>query len=339
MSNQIGIAVVGAGYWGMNYVRVLSMLPETKLVMVCDKSQERLQDVKQRFPNIQVTSDLEDVAASKDFDAAVVSTDATTHHSICRRLLEAGKHVLVEKPITTNSKHASELIDLADKRNLKLMVGHIFLFNPGIEKVKEFINKGEIGKIYYMYSRRTNMGPIRHDVNALWDLAPHDVCIFNYFMDRTPEWVSAVGAKFLNNNNIDAGFITLGYSNNIIGHIHVSWVDPNKEREVIVVGSNQRIAFNDLLPQSKVTVFEKGISASNHNPLGFGEFHLAMRNGDIFSPVVNISEPLKNQILHFINCVQYNKCPISDGKNGLDVIRVMEAIDASIDQNGATIKL
>jgi predicted dehydrogenase len=219
------------------------------------------------------------------------------------------------------------------------MVGHTFLYNPGIGKIRQYIIDGRLGRIYYLYARRTNLGPIREDVNALWDLAPHDVSIFNYFLDSTPEWVSAVGAKVLHNSREDVGFISLGYRGGIIGHIHVSWADPHKVREVVVVGSDERVVFNDLDSVERVRVFEKGVTPVESDASSYGDHHLRMRDGDIISPRIDVSEPLRNECAHFLECVSEGKQPLSDGRSGLDVVRTMEAISRSVAQKGAPLEL
>jgi predicted dehydrogenase len=241
----------------------------------------------------------------------------------------------VEKPITTSAAEADELIDLSESKGILLMVGHTFLFNPGIRKVKDYLERNQVGRVYYLYACRTNLGPIRRDVNALWDLAPHDVAIFNYLLGSVPEWVSAVGARVLRNCREDVGFISLGYPDGIVAHIHVSWADPNKAREVVVVGSEKRIVFNDLNGMERVRVYEKGVVTVVPEPSSYGEYHFQMRDGDITSPRIEVSEPLKNQCRHFLNCVLQGEQPISSGKEGREVVRVLEAIDRSILHKGA----
>ncbi len=240
MGKQLSIAIIGAGYWGINYVRVFNELPQTTVAAVCDQRSERLQEVERRFSGTTLTTDAAEVLSRDDIDAVVIATPATTHYHVARACLTAGKHVLVEKPITLKATHAENLINLAEDKGLTLMVGHVFLYNAGVRKVKDSINQDETSRVYYVYSQRTNLGPIRHDVNALWDLAPHDVSIFNYLLDSTPSWVSATGSKLLQSCCEDVGFISLGYQDGVIGHIHVSWVDPNKVREVVVVSSDKR---------------------------------------------------------------------------------------------------
>jgi predicted dehydrogenase len=337
-AKPLGIAVIGCGYWGMNYVRIFNELVDSRVVAVCDQSPERLKEVSRRFPGIYLTTQVDDAASHPGVDAVVVCTEATTHFNVTRRLLLAGKHVLVEKPLTTIAAEADKLVDLAESNSAILMVGHTFIFNAGVRKVKELMQKGD-GRVYYLYARRTNLGPIRRDVNALWDLAPHDIAIFNYLLDSAPQWVSAVGGKVLRNCRDDVGFISLGYPDNVLAHVHVSWADPDKAREVVVVKSDKRIVFNDLNGIEQVRVFEKGVSPVEQEPLNYGEFRFEIRDGDIVSPHIEPVEPLKQQCRHFLECVRTGKRPISSGAEGRDVVRVLEAVNRSIECKGLQVEV
>jgi predicted dehydrogenase len=337
-TKQLGVAVIGCGYWGMNYVRIFNELTESRVVAVCDQSADRLKEAARRFPGVYLTTQVDDAASQPGVDAVVVCTEATTHFNVTRRLLLAGKHVLVEKPLTTIAADSEKLIDLAESNSAILMVGHTFIFNAGVRKVKEYVQqKG--GRVYYLYARRTNLGPIRRDVNALWDLAPHDIAIFNYLLDSTPQWVSAVGGKVLRNCRDDVGFISLGYPDNVLAHVHVSWADPDKAREVVVVKSDKRIVFNDLNGVEQVRVFEKGVSTVEQEPLNYGEFRFEIRDGDIVSPRIEPVEPLKNQCRHFLECVRTGKRPVSSGVEGRDVVRVLEAVNRSIESKGLQVEV
>src|SRR5690242_6721938 len=332
-ANPLRIGVVGCGYWGMNYVRIFNELLEARLVAICDERSERLNEIGWRFPGVELTTDVENIASHPEIDAVIVCTEATTHYDVTRRLLSAGKHVLVEKPLTTTTADADELIALAEAKSAILMVGHTFVFNAGIQKVKEYVQTGP-GRVYYLYACRTNLGPIRRDVNALWDLAPHDIAIFNHLLDAVPEWVSAIGGRVLGNCRDDVGFVSLGYPGNILGHVHVSWADPDKAREVVVVKSDRRIVFNDLNGPEQVRVFEKGVSPVDEEPLNYGESRFQIRDGDIISPRIEPVEPLKNQCRHFLECIRTAKRPVSNGMHGRDVVRVLEAINRSIECKG-----
>ena len=337
-TKQLGVAVIGCGYWGMNYVRIFNELTESRVVAVCDQSADRLKEAARRFPGVYLTTEVDDAASQPSVDAVVVCTEATTHFNVTRRLLLAGKHVLVEKPLTTIAADSEKLIDLAESNSAILMVGHTFLFNAGVRKVKEYVQQAG-GRVYYLYARRTNLGPIRRDVNALWDLAPHDIAIFNYLLDSTPQWVSAVGGRVLRNCRDDVGFISLGYPDNVLAHVHVSWADPDKAREVVVVKSDKRIVFNDLNGVEQVRVFEKGVSTVEQEPLNYGEFRFEIRDGDIISPRIEPVEPLKNQCRHFLECVRTGKRPVSSGVEGRDVVRVLEAVNRSIESKGLQVEV
>jgi predicted dehydrogenase len=336
---MIHIAIIGCGYWGINYVRVFSELADSKVVLICDANEERLRAVRERYPLIGTTTQWEEASSNKWVDAVVIATPATSHFSIAQQCLLMGKHVLVEKPLTTTIADGEALVSTAEQQGRVLMVGHTFLYNPGIRKVKELMERDDFGKVYYLHATRTNMGPVRRDVNALWDLASHDVAIFNYLLNDCPQWVSGVGSRVLNNGREDVGFATLYYAGGIIANIHVSWVDPNKVREVVVVGSQRRVVFDDLNNVERVRIYEKGIAPSELEAGSFGEYRLLVRDGDILSPRVDASEPLKNLGAHFLDCVQHDKQPLSDGRKGLEVVRVMTSIDQSLAQNGAPVKV
>jgi len=337
-TKPLGVAIIGCGYWGMNYVRIFKELTDSRVMAVCDQSAERLNEVARRFPGVYLTTQVDDAASQPDVDAVVVCTEASTHFNVTRRLLMAGKHVLVEKPLTTVAADSEKLIDLAESNSAILMVGHTFIFNAGVRKVKEYVQESG-GRVYYLYARRTNLGPIRRDVNALWDLAPHDIAIFNYLLNSTPQWVSAVGGKVLGNCRDDVGFISLGYPDNVLAHVHVSWADPDKAREVVVVKSDKRIVFDDLNGVEQVRVFEKGVSPVEHEPLNYGEFRFEIRDGDIISPRLEPVEPLKHQCRHFLDCVRTGKRPISSGVEGRDVVRVLEAVNRSIESKGLQVEV
>ncbi len=336
---MINIGIIGCGYWGINYIRVFSEIPDSKVLLVCDLSEDRLQVVRERYPLVATTTNWKEALTNKWVDAIVVATNATSHFQIGNECLLNGKHLLVEKPLATNVADVEALIKTAEECSRVLMVGHTFLYNPGIRKLKELMSTENFGKVYYLHATRTNMGPIRDDVNALWDLASHDVAIFNYLLDAQPEMVSAVGSKRLSRERHDIGFATLSYSGEIIANIHASWLDPNKVREVVVVGSKRRLVFDDLNNIERVRIFEKGVSHAELEADSFGEFRLLVRDSDIISPWVETTEPLRNQAAHFLDCVSNGQRPLSDGKNGLEVVRTMSAIDESLRQNGAPVKV
>jgi predicted dehydrogenase len=337
-NHSTGIGIVGCGYWGINYVRVLNELPEARVIAICDQREERLQEIARRNPGIQLTTDLDLLLKNDQIGAVVVCTEATSHFRVASQCLRAGKHVLIEKPITTIVSDAAELATLAEERSLTLMVGHTFIYNGGISTIKSYLDQ-RCDRIYYLHASRTNLGPIRRDVNAIWDLATHDIAIFNYLLGGAPQWVSAVGGRVLGNCRVDVGFICLGYDNGVIGNIHVSWADPNKCREIVVVCSERRLVFNDLNSVEPVRIYEKGVRAVSEEPQSFGEYQLKIRDGSIISPSIEPSEPLKSQCRHFLECVHTGLKPKSSAQDGINVLLTLEAIDRSVQSQGTTIKV
>ena len=339
MSHPVRIALIGFGYWGPNYARVLNDLPGAELVVVCDSRPERLAVVRERHRAVQISGSIEEVFARDDIDAVAIATPASTHAGLVRAALDHGRHVLVEKPMALDVAACEALCDLAVSANRVLMVGYTFLYNAGVRKMKECMGPESFGQMYYLHATRTNLGPIRHDVNAVWDLAPHDIAIFNYLLDEEPVWVSAVGTRVLRTNRDDIAFATLGYRNDVVGNIHVSWADPNKVREVVAVGSRRRIVFNDLNDVERVRVFERGVSVDEAIADSYGEFKLLVRDGDIVSPKVEPSEPLKNQCADFIDAVRFGTAPLATGRFGLGVVRTLAAIDESMRSRGVAVEV
>lgn len=334
-----GVAIIGCGYWGVNYVRVFSELPDARVVVVCDSDPMRLKEIRGRFPDVAVTSDPNKALSMPGVEAVVIATEASSHYMLAQQALELGKHVLIEKPVTLDVDEAQQLVDAVDERGQILLVGHTFLYNTGIRRMKEYVVSGDVGRVYCAYARRTGLGPIRHDVNAIWDLATHDVAIFNYLLDAKPEWVSAVGARVLLNEREDVGFITLTYPRGVVAHIHVSWADPHKVREVVVVGSDKRVVFDDLAPTARVRVFDRGVKPLEE-PLpqgGFADHHFQMRDGDVTIPSVRFVEPLKHQCGHFLHAIRRGERLATDARQGRDVVEVMKAIESSMAQSGVPV--
>jgi predicted dehydrogenase len=336
---RVRLALVGFGYWGPNYARVLNDLPDAALSFVCDRSAERLALVRQRYRAVATCDDVEALFARDDVDAVVIATPASTHTALARAALERGLHVLVEKPMALDVESCAGLCRLADSVGRVLMVGYTFLYNAGVRKMKEQLSAELFGRPYYLHATRTNLGPIRHDVNAVWDLAPHDVAIFNYLLDQEPRWASAVGTRVLKNDRDDIAFATLGYDNDVVGNIHVSWADPNKVREVVAVGSRRRVVFNDLNDAERVRVFERGVSVGDAIADSYGEFKLLVRDGDIISPKVEPSEPLKNQCGEFVEAILRGRSPLATARFGLGVVRTLVAIEKSMQARGAAVEV
>jgi predicted dehydrogenase len=277
--------------------------------------------------------------ARDDIDAVVIATQATTHEALVRAALNSGRDVLVEKPMSLRAEGCAELCDRADAAGRVLMVGYTFLYNAGVRKMKQMMAPEQFGQPYYLHATRTNLGPIRQDVNVAWDLSPHDIAIFNYLLDDRPLWASAIGTRVLKTNREDIAFATLGYRDDIIGNIHVSWADPNKVREVVAVGSRRRVVFNDLNDVERVRVYERGVAAGDAVADSYGEFKLLVRDGDIISPKVEPSEPLKNQCAEFVEAIASGRAPVSSGRFGVDVVRTLAAVEASMRQRGAAVEV
>ena len=335
----VRIALIGFGYWGPNYARVLSELPGAELTVVCDQRPDRLSLVQQRYRAVATCERLDDLFARHDVDAVVIATPASTHEALVRTSLKSGRHVLVEKPMALNAAGGEGLCDLAESAGRVLMVGYTFLYNAGVRKMKDVMGPEQFGQPYYLHATRTNLGPIRQDVNAAWDLAPHDIAIFNYLLDEQPLWASAIGTRVLKTSREDIAFATLGYKNDVIGNIHVSWADPNKVREVVAVGSRRRVVFDDLNDVERVRVFERGVSAGEAVSDSYGEFKLLVRDGDIISPKVEPSEPLKNQCADFVSAIVTGQPALAGGRFGLGVIRTLVAVDASMRSRGAAVEV
>jgi len=334
---RLRLALVGFGYWGPNYARVLNDLPDAQLTVVCDRRPDRLALVRDRHRAVSTCDNLDDLFARDDVDALVIATPAYTHEELVRAALHHGRHVLVEKPMALTVDGCNALYDLAESAGRVLMVGYTFLYNAGVGKMKACMAPDQFGRPYYLHATRTNLGPIRQDVNAVWDLAPHDIAIFNYLLDEQPLWASAIGTRVLRTSRDDIAFATLGYRNDVVGNIHVSWTDPNKVREVVAVGSRRRVVFDDLNDVERVRVYERGVAAGEAIADSYGEFKLLVRDGDIISPKVEPSEPLKNQCADFVAAIAGGRPPLSSGRFGVDVVRTLAAIEASMRLRGAAV--
>lgn len=335
---MVNISVVGCGHWGPNYIRVFGELPDSTVVEACDTDTSRLDQIGRRFPNLRMSTSIDEVVKNAGTDTVVIATPTVSHHELAKKCLLNGKHVLVEKPLALKVQQADELVALAKEKARVLMVGHTFLYNPAVRKMKEYIKNEDFGRVYYLHATRTHLGLIRPDVNAIWDLAPHDVSIFSYLLEAQPEQASAVGGRFLHDDKEDVGFITLTYPGGCIGSIHVSWIDSNKMREIVAVGSRKRIVFDDLNNLEKIRVYEKGASVERAYE-GFGEFQLLLRDGDIVSPRLEFHEPLRVQCQHFLDCVMNGVKPLTDGREGSNVVRVMNAIEGSMRCDGAPVQI
>jgi len=337
---MVKVAVVGCGYWGPNLIRNFHRLDHCELTMCCDLDVARLANIKKLYPTVRTTTSYQEVLESGEIDAVVVATPAKSHYPMVRQALMNGKHVLVEKPLAMTSSHCEELIALAAQRARVLMVGHTFLYNPALIKVKELAQPDYLGDLFYLYSHRVNLGQIQTDINALWSIAPHDISIALYLLDQLPAEVSAKGACYLTEQIEDVVFLTLTFPGGAIAHIHVSWIDPSKVRKVTVVGSKRMIVYDDLADEAKVTVYDKGaLKVGNGTGPLYGEFHYRLHSGDIYSPYIAMTEPLANECAHFAECIKEGRRPLSDGVNGLQVVQVLEAAQRSLENQGVPMKV
>lgn len=333
---MVKIGIIGCGQWGRNHLRVFHELPNVEVKACSDLVQNNLENIKKTYKTVETTNDYKKILEDKEIDAVVVATPSTTHYTVAKDCLLHDKNVLVEKPIAMSSDECKELIELSKKMEKILMVGHTFEYNWSVIKLNELLTEKKIGDVYYLHSSRTNLGPIRGDVNVLWDLAPHDISIFLYLLKSDPIRVEAVGEDYIQDGVEDVVFLTLHFPNNIIGHVHVSWLAPYKVRTVTVVGTKGMIVFDDVNKDEPVKIFERGVEKINTDKQysTFGEFQLLVRNGDVTIPKIPFSEPLKNECAHFIECIEKNENPRSDGYSGLRVVKVLEAAQKSLKNSG-----
>jgi predicted dehydrogenase len=329
------IGVIGAGYWGPHLIRNISEIPGARLSAVADLSPARLQALRERYPTTSMTQDYRDVLAD-GIDAVVIATPVKTHYPLAREALRAGKHVLMEKPLTRRSSEAFDLVRLAEQQGLVLMVGHTFEYNPAVAILRDIVQRGAIGDILYVDAARLNLGQFRYDVNVLWDLAPHDISIMNFILGSEPTSVSARGSTCIHPTMHDVAYLELRYPNGVLGHVHVSWLEPAKVRRFTVVGTDKMVVYNDVAPEEKLRIYDKGVIKTTSSG-DFADFQLSYHYGGVTIPAVPSGEPLKIELMHFIDCIVSGKVPQSDGWSGLRVTKVLEAADKSL-HNGGTRK-
>ena len=331
----IRVGVIGYGYWGPNIVRNFHGQDRSRVAAVCDKSSKSLDRVRHAFPSMKTTTDCKELLTSPDIDVIAVVTPVWTHFELAKTALENGKHVFVEKPFTCTTAQAEELIELADRKKLKIMVDHTFLFTGAVKRMKEMIDDGTLGELYYYDSMRVNLGLFQHDVNVLWDLAPHDLSIMDYLIKQKPEAVVATGERHLN-GVADIAFMTLYYPNNMIGHINVNWLSPVKVRTTLIGGEKKMLVWNDLEADEKLKVYDKGVQMKGD---GVYDLLVSYRSGDMWAPRVEQVEALKMEAAYFVDCITNNKTPFNDGVAGLHVVRMLEAADQSLQQKGKIVRL
>ncbi len=325
-------AIIGLGYWGPNYARLLNgIVRGAQLVACADRDGARLRELSGQYPGIQLFEDHRQMLTACQVDLAIIATPTSSHLELALDCLEAGLDVLIEKPLARTTADAQQIVDRAAERGRKVMVGHTFLFNPAVRLVKRYIDEGELGRILYLSFTRTGLGPIRQDVNALWDLAPHDLSMLRYWLGADPVEVMARGQSYLRHGTDDVVFCTLRYPNNVLAGIHLSWLDPVKDRKVTIVGDRKMVVFDDVSQTEKLRVYDKGVSYQPRNG-DFADFVAAVRDGDITIPTVDNREPLREQLEHFVDCIVNGKQPLADGAQGVAIVRTLEQAQAVLDR-------
>jgi predicted dehydrogenase len=335
-NNMVRFGVIGYGYWGPNVVRNLDQLDGSEVVAVCDKSPTSRKRVQKAYPRVRVASECEELTTSSDIDAIAVVTPVWTHYDLAKAALQNGKHVFVEKPFTSNTAQAEELMNLAEQKNLKIMVDHTFLFTGAVKKIGQLLNEGALGKLYYYDSTRVNLGLFQHDVNVIWDLAPHDLSIIDHLIKETPEAVVATGETHLNDHE-DIAFITIYFPNKIIAHINVNWLSPVKVRTTLIGGEKKMLVWNDLEADEKLKIYDKGVDITSQQ--GLYNLLVNYRSGDMWSPQLEQTEALKQELSYFVDCISHDKKPINDGAAGLRVVKMLEAATESLKKRGALVYL
>ncbi|UCB56947.1 MAG: Gfo/Idh/MocA family oxidoreductase [Candidatus Omnitrophota bacterium] len=335
---MINIGIIGCGHWGSNHIRVFSMSGRAKVRICCDSNQDRLKALRKIYPDLITTSDYTKVINDKNIDAIIVATPTAAHYRLVKSALLSGKHVLCEKPLTIKKRESEELTLLARKKLRNLMVGYVFLYNNGIVSLKDYIKNKELGRIQYLHFARTNLGPIRDDVDVIYDLASHDISIASFILGAWPRGVSASAGFFLRKKIADTAFITLYFPDNILVNILVSWLDPKKVRRITCVGDKKMAIWDDLNTSEPIRIFNKGVAKEAFYS-DYGEFHLLPKEGEVISPLVKLTEPLKKQNLYFLDCIDKRKKPFTDAVFGHKITEILEAAQLSIKNKGCIQKI
>jgi predicted dehydrogenase len=333
---MINVGAIGYGYWGPNIVRNFNALEKAKVTYVCDANERALKRVKTVCPNINITTECEELVSSPDVDVVGVITPVSSHYKLAKMALENGKHVFVEKPFTSTVAQAEELIELAEQKNLIIMVDHTFLFTSAVRKIKELMDDNVLGKILYFDSTRVNLGLFQHDVNVIWDLAPHDLAIMDYIINEEPIALLATGQSHFNGHE-DIAYLTVYFTNNVIGHINVNWLSPVKIRLTLVGGSKKMVVWNDVVVDEKIRVYDKGVDVKNNE--GIYDMLVNYRSGDMWSPNLDNKEALGLELEYLVECIEHGKEPFNNGHAGLRIVRMLEACSKSLHNKGNPVEL
>lgn len=341
---MIGVGIIGYGYWGPNLVRNFMEVPDCRVVAVADMRAERLARMSSRYPTVQAYGDFADLIASADVDLVVIATPVSTHFPLALAALRAGKHVMVEKPMTSSTQEALVLIEEAARRKLVLAVDHTFVYTSAVRRIREMVLQRELGDIYYYDSVRVNLGLFQHDVNVIWDLAVHDLSIMDFVLGETPTAVAATGMGHVAGEPENIAYLTMMFERNLIGHVHVNWLAPVKVRRTLIGGSQKMVVYDDIEPSEKIKVYDKGITVSDNGistGKGTADYRLMVgyRTGDMYAPNLELTEALNVEARHLISCIQRGETPITDGLAGLRVVRILEAASQSIRERGRVIDL
>jgi predicted dehydrogenase len=331
---MIRVGVIGYGYWGPNIVRNLGSLGSAEVVTICDKRESALQRAKQAYPGVRLTQDEAEVLNSPEIDAVAVITPVWTHYDLAEQALNNGKHVFVEKPFTSTVEQGERLVELAERKGLTIMVDHTFLFTGAVRKIKQLIDEGALGRLYYYDSMRVNLGLFQHDVNVLWDLAPHDLAIMDYVIGMEAEAVVATGAGHLN-GLADVAFMTIYFPNNVIAHLNVNWLSPVKVRTTLIGGEKKMLVWNDLEADEKLKIYDRGVKLQTTENVY--EALVSYRSGDMWSPKVESTEALKLELGYFAECIEKGERPFNDGVAGLRVVKMLEAAENSLKRRGEAV--
>jgi len=338
MKKEINIAVVGCGYWGPNLIRNFHSLPEVTIKAVSDVDTNRLDHMKDLYSDITTTTDYNDIIDDPGIDAVVIATPVHLHYKLAKKSLQAGKHTFIEKPMASSSSECTELVKLADEKKLQLMVGHTFIFTPAVRKIKEIIQSGELGEIYYISSQRLNLGLFQKDINVAWDLAPHDISIIIYILEQIPSSVNCQGKANVSSGIEDITNMTINFSDGGFATIQSSWLDPNKIRKMTFVGSKKMLVYDDTEPLEKIKIYDKRVDAPPYYD-SFGEFQYSYHYGDMCAPYLKQLEPLKMECQHFIDCIKTGDTPESCGREGMKVVQILEASSESLKNGGKNVMI